>query len=233
MISRWLDAPASDAARRYVGAAQPGADVAWRAAPYCVVDLETTGLNPRRDAIVAYGAVSIEGGRIGANSAIEGLVRPARALTATSIVVHGIRPADVAGASSLAVATDALLDALAGRVLVAHSAGIERGFLGRALRARGVRLRGPVLDTASIGAVWMARRDGVIPTAMPLERLARSLGLPAHRRHQALGDALTTAQAFLALAAHLDAREPQTVGSLAHAGRVLHSLRVYGPGPAR
>ena len=36
-----------------------------------------------------------------------------------------------------------------------------------------------------------------------------------HRPHAADGDALTTAQVFLALANRLDKREPQTVGSLA------------------
>jgi DNA polymerase III epsilon subunit-like protein len=44
--------------------------------------------------------------------------------------------------------------------------------------------------------------------------MARALGLPAHRPHHADGDALTTAQAFIALATHLDRFTPQTVGSL-------------------
>ena len=44
---------------------------------------------------------------------------------------------------------------------------------------------------------------------------ARTLGLPVHSPHVAEGDALTTAQLFLALATHLDEIEPQTVGSLA------------------
>ena len=50
---------------------------------------------------------------------------------------------------------------------------------------------------------------------VPLSDAARDLGLPVHRPHHADGDALTTAQLFLALATRLDAREPQTVGSLA------------------
>ena len=42
-----------------------------------------------------------------------------------------------------------------------------------------------------------------------------TLGLPVHSPHVAEGDALTTAQLFLALATHLDQMEPQTIGSLA------------------
>ena len=47
-----------------------------------------------------------------------------------------------------------------------------------------------------------------------LSDLARVAGLPVHRPHHADGDALTTAQAFIALATHLEAFETQTVGSL-------------------
>ena len=44
--------------------------------------------------------------------------------------------------------------------------------------------------------------------------MARDLGLPVHRPHHADGDALTTAQAFIALATHLEAFGPQTLRSL-------------------
>ena len=40
--------------------------------------------------------------------------------------------------------------ALEGRALVAHVAAIEREFLGRALRRRGLKLRGRVVDTARL-----------------------------------------------------------------------------------
>ena len=49
-----------------------------------------------------------------------------------------------------------------------------------------------------------------------------------HRRHEADGDALTTAQAFLALATQLDAIEPQTIGSLASPGAGRWPLRASG-----
>ena len=49
--------------------------------------------------------------------------------------------------------------------------------------------------------------------------MARGLGLPVHRPHHADGDALTTAQAFIALATHLEEFGPQTVGSLVRISR--------------
>ena len=65
---------------------------------------------------------------------------------------------------------------------------------------------------ASEGSATHPRSRRVLPR---LSDLARSLGLPVHRPHHADGDALTTAQAFIALATHLEAFEsPPTVGSL-------------------
>ena len=54
-------------------------DQPWRSARYCAVDLETTGLDLRRDAIISFGSVGIDGGRVIAGSSIYRLVSgPAR-----------------------------------------------------------------------------------------------------------------------------------------------------------
>ena len=58
------------------------------------------------------------------------------------------------------------------------------------------------------------RRDGTAPPSLPLTRLSQALGQIAEPPHHALGDALTTAQVFIALAGKFDQDEPQTVGSL-------------------
>ena len=215
------------AAEGYRRAARPAGATPWRDARFCVVDLETTGLDPRRDEVVAWAAVPVSGGRIAAADAREGLARPERGLPASAVLVHGLRAADLAAAPTQAAAGDALLEVLAGRVLVAHAAWVERGFLAALLGERGARLRGPALDTEALGRLWLSGRGGEVPRTLPLARLARELGLPAHRPHTAAGDALTTAQAFLALATHLERRGGrETVRSLdraperlAYAGR--------------
>ena len=70
------------------------------------------------------------------------------------------------------------------------------------------------------------------PLASSLTALARSLGLPVHRPHHALGDALTTAQVFIALATLLDGYGPQTVRTLSLAGKRAQALSVYSTGTA-
>ena len=217
----------SPAAAAYRRARQPAGRTPWRSAAFCVVDLETTGLDPRRDAIVAWSAVPVDGGRVVLAGAREGLARPAAGVPATSVLIHGLRELDLAEAPPLTEAADALLEALAGRILVAHAAWVERAFLRRALRPRGARLHRRIVDTAALGRLWLSERDGSTPRTLALGDLARELALPVHRPHTAAGDALTTAQAFIALATHLDTLKGETVRSLAAGQRRLDASRLY------
>jgi DNA polymerase-3 subunit epsilon len=142
-----------------------------------------------------------------------------------TIVVHGLRSEDLVDSPPLAELLDELIEAITGAALVAHVASIEKRFLGRALERAGLELRNPVIDTARLAARLFDHEGREVPSPIGLSALADELGLPVHRPHEADGDALTTAQAFLALATRLDAIEPQTIGSLSEHGR--------GPGPLR
>jgi len=211
----------------YRHARPPRGRTPWREASYCAVDLELSGLDPKRHEIVSFGAIPIEDGRVRLSGAVHGRVRPQRAISEASIRVHGIRPADLIDAPPLAQALDPLLATMAGRIPVAHVAAIERGFLRPALRSVGLRLRRPMIDTSVLGPVWLRERDGRAPRDTSLGALAQELGLPSHHPHDALGDALTTAQAFIALATHLDARRRESVRSLCSAARRLELLPPY------
>ncbi len=81
----------------------------WRDAGFCAVDLELSGLDPRQDEIVSFGAVPIEHGRIQLSAAVHGRVRPLRAMNEAAIRVHGMRAADLADAPPLDIAIDPLL----------------------------------------------------------------------------------------------------------------------------
>jgi DNA polymerase III subunit epsilon len=182
-----------------------------------VVDLELSGLDAKHDEIISFAAVPIDAGRVVVGASVYGICRATQPLTERSILVHGIRSVDLVNAPPLATAIEPLLDAMTGRVMVAHVAWVERTFLSVALRSVGVRLREPILDTNDMGRL-LALQRGHEPVGPELGDLARSLSLPVHRPHHALGDALTTAQVFIALATQLDQFTPETVRSLARSG---------------
>ena len=198
----------------------PAGSTPWREATYSVIDFETTGLDPQDDEIISFASVTVSEGRVSLADAHYQVVQPRHMPGPESIRIHGLRESDLAKAPPLSEAIDALLGAITGRALVAHVAAVERTFLRAALAARGIRLLNPILDTAGLAAElrcerqrlrWRRKRGNPVG----LSDLARSLGLPVHRPHHADGDALTTAQVFIALATQLDARKRQTVGSLA------------------
>jgi DNA polymerase-3 subunit epsilon len=210
-------------------AGRPSGSKPWRKARWCAVDLELTGLDPSRHQIIALGAVVIEEGRVALGSARYTLVRPTHAPKHDAVLIHKLRLADLLDAPPVEYAVDLLLETLAGCVPVFHTAIIERAFLTPLLASRRVRLPAAA-DTEALGRVWLRERDGEAPQGIALGRLSGFLGFPPEPPHHALGDAVTTAEAFIALASHLDRSSPQTVASLVHAGQQLGGFRRMGPG---
>jgi DNA polymerase-3 subunit epsilon len=186
----------------------------WREAEYCVLDVETTGLDLRHDQIIAFGAVPIRHGRIRAADAFYTLVRPDRSIGAAATRVHALRRADLDEAPRMEDCVSEVLSVMTGRVLVAHAAWVERAFLSRVLRSARVKLHDPLLDTAALAyhCVDLPRHAD---QAISLEYTASVLGLPVHTPHHALGDAMTTAGVFLALATRLSTSAPRSVADLA------------------
>jgi DNA polymerase-3 subunit epsilon len=187
--------------------------VDWRADTFVVIDLETTGLDPRHDHIVSYGAVPIRDGRVKTSESVYGLVHVPRDVPASSIKFHGLRTQDLDGAPPLAACVAALDELIGHHPVVAHCAWVERSFLRRAFRRSYLPFASPMVDTAVL-----ARRildvDLGPDQAVSLEYAATALGLPVHSPHHALGDAVTTASLFIALAGQLERGETLTTANL-------------------
>jgi DNA polymerase III subunit epsilon len=199
----------------------------WRAAGFVAVDVETTGLDPRRDEIVSFAAVPVEEGRVLASEAVRGLVRPSTPPPGSSVEIHGLRAADLEAAPPAEEALAPLVAVLTGRIPVAHGAWVERSFLGPRLRPLGFRLPRRILDTALLWRALCIQRGDGDPGWCTLSAVAGGLGLPVHRSHDAEGDALTTAQAFLALATHLETGGQGSVGALAGARWQVRAWRLW------
>lgn len=214
--------------RAYEAGPWPEARTPWREVPYVVMDVETSGLDARREALLAVGLVEIEAGRVRLDRRWYTLVRPPEGLlvAASSIRIHGLTRAELAEAPSLEEVLPAVLERLRGRALVVHVAQIDVSFLNLALDAHcRARLRGPIIDTARL-AMTLHQNDqllGEVPRDMPapaiqLRALAGGFGLPVYAQHDALNDALTTAQLFLAQASRLERQGITTLRGLLRAG---------------
>src|SRR5580693_2674136 len=183
-------------------AAAAGVDLraGWREARYCSIDVETTGLDLHRDSVISIGSVGIRDGRIVCSDNYYSLIRPACPVSIASMCIHCLRPADLENAPGARDVGREIARQLAGRIVVAHAAWIERAFLSRLLRQAGVRFAAPVIDTAALARALGYAHDSPHGREPSLELLARQLSLPVYAPHHALGDAMTTAAVFLALA---------------------------------
>lgn len=169
-------------------------------ARYLALDLETTGGDPERHEIVSLGWVCLDGERIDLGSARHRVVRLAGAMTGDSAVIHAITDDEAAAGMALEEALRELLAALAGRVLIAHHAKTELGFIGRACeRHFGGRILIPTVDTLDIAVRRLNRQQQTPPPgSLRLGALRRQYKLPRYPAHNALSDALSAAELFLA-----------------------------------
>jgi DNA polymerase III subunit epsilon len=202
----------------------------WRRVPFVAIDVETTGLDPSTDEVISFAAVPVDGGRVVAGRAVTGLVRPRTPPPGPSVEIHGLRAADLAAAPPAAEALRPLAAALRGRVPVVHVAWVEQTFLGPSLRGLGSSFPKTAVDTALLWRLLCLARGDDDPGWCSLETVVAGLGLPSHRPHDAEGDALTTAQAFLALATLLEAHGGATLGRLTRGRWELRARALWHPG---
>ena len=187
----------------------------WDTVTYWALDLETGGLDVRRDAIIAVGMVPVRERTVRLGEAYESLVRPelGEDITAASVRAHQLVPEDVRQAPPLADVLREVDQRLAQGALLVHQAAIDVRFLKRAYRGAGLRWRSPrVVDTVDLLARLAKRRASSTPRHRirePNWNLAaarRRYGLPAYGAHDALTDAIATAELFLVLQKQLNAR---------------------------
>lgn len=182
----------------------PSADI--RQLEFLAIDLETTGLNAKRDDILSVGYVILRGNRVDLGSARHHLVRTARAIPEASAIIHQITDDQAAQGGLLDDVLAELLAAMAGKVMLAHHAHVEKGFLGEACqRVYGVGLTVPVVDTQALARRTLERRHIAFKSSdLRLHALSERYNLPRYGAHNALSDALAAAELFLAQASHSD-----------------------------
>ncbi len=163
---------------------------------FAAIDIETTGLNPRKDEILALGIVPIEGTRILASESYYTLIRPNKFKVET-IKIHGIDPKILQNAPPFAEVADDIFDILHDRILVGHSIGLDYEFLRRAFEDVGYDFVAETIDITMLEQI-LAERLGekLVWESKTLEGLAEKYGISCSYRHNALADAFIAAQIF-------------------------------------
>lgn len=181
--------------------------------PMIAVDFELTGLDRHSDHIIAMGWTTLDEGRIRFSGNQHLLIRADRSV-GSSAAIHELLDNEVAEGHSLYYGLETLFEAARGRVWILHHAGLDLGFLRTACKTwGGASPTFVVLDTMDIALRQIKRREAAVKQGdLSLRRLRERYGLPRYDAHNALNDALATAELMLALAAHLDPSGPLRLG---------------------
>lgn len=167
---------------------------------WVALDLETTGLDPTRDQILALAAVPGRGRVLRLRERLDLLVHSESPRITEAIAHHRLRPADVATGVPLDAALDALLQMLGSRPLVGYCIDFDCAMLDRALRPRlGFGLPNQRIDVQREYARRRRRRQPEAEPDLRFEAIASALKLPTPDRHSALGDAVTAGLMHIAL----------------------------------
>lgn len=175
-----------------------------------VVDVETSGLNPLEDSLIAIGALAVNDGQVDLADSFEVVLRQDAPSAGDNIEVHGIGGAEQMAGADPGAALREFLGFIGDDPLVAFHARFDATVLGRAVRRE---LRRPFharwLDLADVASLaWPGRAAG------GLDAWLEALGIPMTYRHRAIVDCLGTAQLFLAVLPEAPRLGAASAGSL-------------------
>ncbi len=165
---------------------------------FCVIDIETTGLNTKKDEIIAIAALPVEGFKVKFSEHLFTLVRAER-FEPKSVRYQGITMSDLKDAPAFEDVAPKLLDLISNSIVVGYATYIDVEFLKRAFKKKlGVKLKVErYIDIAEL-EVWLIRKRGMAVTfRLDFDSLLKMYRIGDGIRHSALGDAYATALIFL------------------------------------
>lgn len=170
---------------------------------FVVFDSETTGLDPVSDDVVQLGAVRVVNGKIVKGEVFDTFVNPGRPIPPGSTAVHRVSDDTVANAPAFDHVCRAFHRFSENAVIIAHNAPFDMAFLRRQSKGTDISFNHPVLDTVHLSAVVFGGSAEHTLDAL-CDRL--DVTIPEEVRHTALGDALATAEALVAMIPILEGR---------------------------
>ncbi len=194
-----------------------------------VLDVETSGLSPRTDHLIAIGAVAAHGNVVRLADSFYAVLRQEKPSAAANILVHGIDGTTQTSAPDPAQSLVDFLSYAGKSPLVGFHAEFDRVFIARSMRdVLGITLANAWLDLADLApALYPEHAAG----AHTLDEWTTRFGIENYARHDALADALATAQLLQILVVRAAGQNLTRFGDLAARAKeqrwLSHSLKSF------
>ncbi|WP_456412259.1 exonuclease domain-containing protein [Thiolapillus sp.] len=207
---RLLDKAPAGPVRDYLASPFPDRNSSIDDTALLALDFETSGLDVKKDHLLSVGYVELRQNRILLDTAHHQIIHSKRDMSGDNISIHHITHDQAAQGQTLAKTVESILRQLQGKVLLAHHAAVEIGFLQQACKTLyGMAPVIPAIDTMQLARRRLERQQQPCKAnQLRLFNLRKQYGLPAYQAHNALMDAIATAELFLAQLAHGNYRKP-------------------------
>jgi DNA polymerase-3 subunit epsilon len=177
----------------YMGAIKNAPTKSLEETRFVVFDTETTGIQPETDRILSIGAISITGNVIHVSDVFERFLIQEK-FSSNTVEIHGILQNGEQHKVTESEAIKLFLEYLNASVIVAHHAAFDVEMINRCLKRMDLpKLKNKVLDTG----ILYKKLNNVADKHYSLDYLCKEFNVPVNDRHNALGDAFITAQAFV------------------------------------
>lgn len=150
-----------------------------------VLDIETTGLNSKKDKIIEIGAVLLEDRKI--IDTYQTLINPEVEIKKEIRDLTGISDDDVKNAPKIEDEIHNFVEFIKTYPLVAHNATFDINFIEREVKMQGYTLDNNIIDT-----LQLSRRFNYSLSNHRLDTVANYFGIEMGNHHRALDDAITT-----------------------------------------
>ncbi|PIE19202.1 MAG: DNA polymerase III subunit epsilon [Proteobacteria bacterium] len=179
-------------------------DALWRDCPLAVVDVETTGLDPKVDRVIEVAVIHMQGGEV--TDTYASLVNPEQQVPAEVVKLTGIEPEQLTDAPRFGQIAAEVRARLEGRVFVAYNLSFDRAFVTAELRRAGFEFP----TTVPIDPLIFVRELHKTQGSKRLAAVAERLGIELSNAHRAKDDAEVAGHVLYALGEQL----PERLGDL-------------------
>ncbi len=149
---------------------------------FCIIDVETTGMNPQHDRLIEIGILRVEKGVV--VQTYQTMLNPEQRIPGVITSITGITAEEVQNAPTFEEVKDEIWDLIKGSIFVAHNARFDYSFLRSEFKRAGRTLSVPTLCTVKLSrALYPQHREH------NLDAIIERFSFACDRRHRAFDDA--------------------------------------------